>query len=162
MESVKVVPVKTTDKTSGPMLDMGDLEALVEIFSRMKEVQLIFNLNTKYLLDGQDLNRKVLSSDSYADLIRLGLRKRESVGHFVSCAGFIRKIGGGRTFFIIRDTYRRYGIQIQPFEAILQGINRVDGREGGILAIVPKKYEGALIGNLEGFKLVIWDNGTPF
>lgn len=157
--SLRVVPVKTADMISGPMLKAEDLEALVEIFSRVREVQLIFNLNTRHLLDGEDLNRKVLSIDRDAELIRAGLKKREGVGHFVSCAGFVRR---GKALFIIRETYRRYGVQMQPFEAVLQGLNRGDGREGGILVITTEELEEELVEELQGFDLSLWNNGSPF
>ncbi|MEM4721855.1 MAG: hypothetical protein QXT73_07350 [Candidatus Methanomethylicaceae archaeon] len=152
-----VIPVKTVDRSAGPLIDGDRLQELLKVFTE-ENAQLILNLNTKHLLEGQDLNRKLLSCDCDVDL-RNGLKKREGVGHFVSCAGFVRRV---KTFFIIRETYKKFGVQLQPFDAILEGLKRGDGREGGILAIIKKEGKNSLIGRLQGFELSLWDNGSPF
>ncbi|MCX8181895.1 MAG: hypothetical protein N3D12_02125 [Candidatus Methanomethyliaceae archaeon] len=153
------LPVKTTDRSLGPLLDRERLEVLIRVFANIGDVQLIFNLNTKHLLEGPDLNRRLLALEGDINLSRLGLRRRDGVGHFVSCAGFVR---AKKMFFIIRESYKKFGVQLQPFEAILEGLNRYDGREGGILAILPKGHEEALVEELQGFELSLWDNGSPF
>jgi len=128
---------------------------LVRVFSETGSLQLIFNLNTRYLLDGPDLNKRVIATNG----IDTKLKRRESLGHFVSCAGFVH---GLSTFFIIRETYKRFGVQLQPFDSILRGLNRGDGREGGILAIAPKEYNETLVEKLQDFELTLWDNGSLF
>jgi len=152
---LSVVPVKASDRASGAVLKGRDLKRLVNYFADFNKVQLVLNLNTKYMPFGPELNRKVITHDLQ------GLQRREPVGHFVSCAGFLY---GNETYFVIRETYKRYGVQIQPFESILGGLNRDDGREGGILVIVPREYEEKIARDLkeEGFLLSIWDNGSPF
>ena len=152
---LSAVPIKTSDRASGTALKGEDLERLVSYFADFDRVQLILNLNTKYMLFGPELNRKVIAQDLH------GLQRREPVGHFVSCAGFLY---GKETYFVIRETYRRYGVQVQPFESILGGLNRNDGREGGILVILPREYEEKITKDLreKGFLPSLWDNGSPF
>ena len=108
------------------------MDRLVSYFADFNRVQLILNLNTKYMLFGPELNRKVIAQDLQ------GLQRREPAGHFVSCAGFLY---GKETYFVIRETYRRYGVQVQPFESILGGLNRNDGREGGYLSSCPESMK---------------------
>ena len=90
-----------------------------------------------------------------------------NVGHFVGLAGFIVSEDLKRMYYILRDTYKSigyHGYHIQPLENVRRALIRDDGREGGILLIVPRDVASDVEAELRKLGLVIdlWDNGTPF
>jgi hypothetical protein len=81
------------------------------------------------------------------------------VGHFVELAALIRGFAG--SLVVVRDSYPTLGwdgVHLQPPRAVAAALNRDDGREGGVLCVLPaeaaRKVEGL------GFKIDFWDNGT--
>lgn len=86
------------------------------------------------------------------------------VGHFVTLAGAVQ--GPGGSLVLVRDTYASLGwrgYHVQPAEAVAAALERGDGREGGVLCVVPAGEEDALRAKLDedGFTLRHWNNGTP-
>lgn len=86
------------------------------------------------------------------------------VGHFVTLAGAVH--GPGGSLVVVRDTYASLGwrgYHLQPPEAVAAALERDDGREGGVLCVLPAGDADALRARLEenGFALRHWDNGTP-
>jgi hypothetical protein len=87
-----------------------------------------------------------------------------SVGHFVGLVGSAH--GQGGTLVAIADTYRSLGWQgmhLQPVERLAAALERGDGREGGVLAVVSADARPRLESRLRnaGFRCGLWDNGTP-
>ena len=86
------------------------------------------------------------------------------VGHFVTLAGAVHGTGG--SLVIVRDTYASLGWQgyhLQPEEAVAAALARMDGREGGVLCVVPSADADRLRERLQTarYELHDWDNGTP-
>jgi hypothetical protein len=82
-------------------------------------------------------------------------------GHFVSLFALVR--GAGGALVGIRDTYRSLGWQghhLQPPSAVAAALDRGDGREGGVLCVVPSAAAVSLRGALSAFELRMWDNGS--
>lgn len=85
------------------------------------------------------------------------------VGHFCELAALIR--GPTGSLVLVRDSYPSLGWNahhLQPPRAVAAALLRGDGREGGVLAVVPRagaeEVEG-LAGELE-LEVASWDNGT--
>ncbi|MCS7126470.1 MAG: hypothetical protein NZ929_06145 [Aigarchaeota archaeon] len=161
MSNLRAIPVKTVSKIEGGLLTRDKMEVFLDLLKRSEEygAQFILNLNTKYLLDSEKivkLSEKLLLRESFQEVFR------ESVGHYVGCGGLIEVEGS--FFIIIRETYRRYGVHIQPVEYVRRALIREDGREGGIIIIVPTEFEEDLRKILvnKGFRIEMWDNGSPF
>ena len=84
------------------------------------------------------------------------------VGHFVELAMLTR--GPRGSLVVVRDTYPSLGMEghhLQPPRAVAAALQRGDGREGGILVVLPAGEAGALevlVGEL-GLEVGTWDNG---
>jgi hypothetical protein len=85
------------------------------------------------------------------------------VGHFVELAGLIR---GDRGVLVhVHDSYPSLGLEghhLQPPRAMASALLRGDGREGGVLLVVPAACAAAaesLVANLD-LKIGTWNNGT--
>jgi hypothetical protein len=161
MSKLKAIPVKTFSKTDGNLLSKDRMNVLLEILKESEKygVQAILNLNTKHLLDSEKIPRlseKLLLRERFEEVFR------DSVGHYVGYAGLIEV--DSEPLIIIRETYRRYGVHLQPAEHVRKALIRGDGREGGIIIIVPFEVEGELKSILleNDFKIEIWDNGSPY
>jgi hypothetical protein len=82
-------------------------------------------------------------------------------GHFLSLFALVR--GSGGALVGVRDTYRSLGWQghhLQPPAAVAAALNRGDGREGGVLCVVPSTSAAPLRTALAGFEVRMWDNGS--
>lgn len=158
---LKAIPVKTVSKTEGDLLTEDKMMNLLDIIRRSEEydAQFILNLNTRHLLDSEKIPRlseKLLLGEDFQEIFR------ESVGHYVGCGGLIEV--DDRILLILRETYRKYGVHLQPAENVRRALLRGDGREGGVIIVVPARLEEKVRGILldRGFRLEIWDNGSPF
>ncbi|MEN2975476.1 MAG: hypothetical protein ABDH32_07910 [Candidatus Caldarchaeales archaeon] len=161
MSRLKAIPVKTYSKIEGRLLSRENIDVLLEILKRSEEykTQFILNLNTKHLLDSEKipkLSERLLLGESFQEILR------DSVGHYVGCGGLIEV--DNRTLLIIRETYRRYGVHLQPVENVRKALLREDGREGGIIIISPRDLEEEIKKKLidRGLRVELWDNGSPF
>ncbi len=85
------------------------------------------------------------------------------VGHFVELEMLIR--GPRGSLVVVHDSYPSLGWQgrhLQPPDAIAAALERGDGREGGVLIVVPQigvEAARALAAEI-GLEVRIWDNGT--
>jgi hypothetical protein len=85
------------------------------------------------------------------------------VGHFVELS---RVVGGrGGSFVLVVDTYPSLGWMgrhLQPPSAVAAALERDDGREGGVLAVVPSGGAAGALALARDLSLDIglWDNGT--
>jgi hypothetical protein len=83
------------------------------------------------------------------------------VGHFVELVGLVR--GRGGSLVVVRDSYPSLGydgVHLQPPSAVAAALNRDDGREGGVLAVVEPGGADAVTRRASklGLKAEIWDN----
>lgn len=161
MSKLRAIPVKTCSKTEGNLLSEEKMNVFLNIMRRAEEykAQFILNLNTRYLLDSEKVSRlseRLLLREEFEKIFR------ESVGHYVGCAGLIQV--DNEALIIIRETYRKYGVHLQPAEYVRRALLREDGREGGIIIIAPRDEEGKLRNALlsNDFRIELWDNGSPF
>lgn len=85
------------------------------------------------------------------------------VGHFVELNLVVRVRGG--SLIVVHDTYPSLGLggyHVQPPRAIAAALLRGDGREGGILAVVPGGQSDAMeaLAAELGLRVGTWDNGS--
>ena len=159
--ALAVVPIKTYDRRDGALLRGEGLKAFHSLLREVPrlQAQLILNLNTRHLLDSEKIPRlseKLLLGEPYPNILR------NPVGHFVSSGGLIEV--DDRGLVVIRETYRIYGAHLQPLERVGEALCREDGREGGVLLIVPRRVEAEARRLVEGLGLRVglWDNGSPY
>jgi uncharacterized protein DUF6885 len=85
------------------------------------------------------------------------------VGHFVELSRIVR--GRGGSLVLVVDTYPSLGWMgrhLQPPSAVAAALERDDGREGGVLVVLPSGRAGdarALARDLS-LDIGLWDNGT--
>jgi hypothetical protein len=85
------------------------------------------------------------------------------VGHFCELVALMR--GSGGSLVAVRDSYPSFGLggyHLQPPRAVAAGLERGDGREGGVLAIAEADRAPdveRLAAELE-LEVAPWDNGT--
>jgi hypothetical protein len=85
------------------------------------------------------------------------------VGHFFELSLLLR--GPGGTLVLVLDSYPSLGWggqHLQPPRTITAALDRGDGREGGVLAVVPADRAAAMkdLAGMLGLEVGIWDNGT--
>ena len=93
-----------------------------------------------------------------------------SAGHFVNVGAVLRtrhEHGQSMTYFVLLDSFKELGIggmHLQPLANIWKALRRGDGRQGGILLIVPSNLgtEARKRLSTQGFEISLWDNGSPF
>jgi hypothetical protein len=85
------------------------------------------------------------------------------VGHYVELEMLIR--GPRRSLVVVHDSYPSLGLNgrhLQPPHALANALMRGDGREGGVLAVVPRARATAVqaLASELGLDVRTWDNGT--
>lgn len=132
------------------------------------EYQALLNIQTSHLINHvSPIHDMFLAIMAYKPEEALGASPWK-VGHFVSLAGFVRRINEREeNFMLLRDTYKNAGYRgyhIQPAESVRKALVRDDGREGGILLIVEKELAGEVEEELRKLNLIVslWNNGSPF
>jgi hypothetical protein len=85
------------------------------------------------------------------------------VGHFIELEMLIR--GPRGSLVVVHDSYPSLGWQgrhLQPPHALVAALERGDGREGGVLVIVPNAGVGAAraLAAEIGLEVRFWNNGT--
>jgi hypothetical protein len=123
--------------------------------------RLIANIRTGKLWGGRASAEEVLAELRAAQVE--GPAPDWDVGHFVELNLVVHVRGG--SLVVVHDTYPSLGLggyHVQPPRAIAAALLRGDGREGGILAVVPKEQSDAvrtLVAEL-GLQAATWDNGS--
>lgn len=127
------------------------------------QVHLIANLEVDQLLDAthdayDPANLTGSDPDAAIPLERWG------VGHFVGVGAFWRA-ADGRRWVLLLDTYKARGFDgyvPQPAESLRRALVREDGREGGLLLVLPREVldeAEAAIASL-GLDVRMWGNGS--
>src|SRR5712692_6883228 len=85
------------------------------------------------------------------------------VGHFVELELLIR--GPKSSLVVVHDSYPNLGLagrHLQPPRVLAESLLRGDGREGGVLAVVPEPRTNAIkaLAADIGLEIGIWNNGT--
>jgi hypothetical protein len=85
------------------------------------------------------------------------------VGHFIELVGVLR--GRAGSLVLVRDSYPTLGCDghyLQPPRVLAAALDRGDGREGGVLMIVPKDRRGEAVRQAGELALEnqMWDNGS--
>jgi hypothetical protein len=85
------------------------------------------------------------------------------VGHFVELEMLIR--GPQRSLVVVHDSYPTLGWNgrhVQPPRLLAAGLLRSDGREGGVLAVVPRAFADAAraLATDIGLDIGTWNNGS--
>jgi hypothetical protein len=83
------------------------------------------------------------------------------VGHFVELVTLAR--GRSGSLVVVRDSYPSLGydgVHLQPAAALAAALNRGDGREGGVLAVVESERGDGVkrLASELGLRTEIWDN----
>ncbi len=86
------------------------------------------------------------------------------VGHFVELTMLIR--GPRHSLVLVRDSYPSLGWEgyhLQPPRVLASALQRGDGREGGVLNIVPRDRADAAraLAAVLGLDIGVWNNGSP-
>jgi hypothetical protein len=90
---------------------------------------------------------------------------RWGVGHFAGVGAIWRAADGSR-WFLLLDTYRDRGFsryEPQPAELVRRAAVRSDGRDGGLLLILPREHLAAATEAMDrlGLSPRMWGNGSP-
>jgi hypothetical protein len=123
--------------------------------------RLIANLRTGRLWGSRPPIELVL--DELAGRLVQGPVADWDVGHFVELAMLIR--GPQKSLVLVHDSYPSLGVNgfhLQPPRVLAAALQRGDGREGGVLVIVPQSRTRAAVAHVAEFGLEIgdWNNGT--
>lgn len=83
-------------------------------------------------------------------------------GHFVELATLVR--GRRGSLVVVRDTYPTLGLDgyhLQPPRTVAEALLRGDGREGGVLAVVPRDVadQATALARELGLDVDLWNNG---
>jgi hypothetical protein len=161
------LPVPARDAAGGIRLTEeawdGLLDLLVEGLEAWR-IHAIANYESDQLLDptAATYDAAGLTSPDPAAVIPLD---RWGVGHFAGI-GAIWRAAEGRRWILLLDTYRDRGFsryEPQPAELLRRALVRTDGREGGLLLVLPREHLDAARVVVEGLGLEVrmWGNGSP-
>ena len=86
-----------------------------------------------------------------------------NVGHFVELVSLV--CGASGSLVLVHDSYPSFGWNarhLQPPRAVAAALRRDDGREGGVLAVVPAEAASRIAARAAelGLDVATWDNGT--
>ncbi len=161
------VPVAARDEAGDVRLDedrwsrlLATLEARVEAW----RWHAIFNYESDHMLRPDD-TRYTAANLAAPDVLDRVPRDAWGVGHFVGLAGLWRMGGDGQWWLLLLDTYKHRGFegyQPQPAELMRRAMVRTDGREGGMLLVVPRERVAEAETLLAGIGIPerMWSNGS--
>lgn len=91
-------------------------------------------------------------------------REHWGVGHFAGI-GALWRAADGRAWFLLLDSYKARGFrgyEPQPAEALRRGLVRDDGRDGGLLLVMPRDRLAPARAAIEelGMEVRMWGNGS--
>ncbi len=161
------VPIAARDEAGAVQLDKERWNRLLEALQAQVpdwRWHAIFNYESDQMLRPDDA-RFTAASLAAADALERVPRDTWGVGHFVGLAGLWRMGGDGPWWLLLLDTYKHRGFdgyQPQPAELMRRAMVRTDGREGGLLLVVPRENSGAAESLLAGLGIPerMWSNGS--
>jgi hypothetical protein len=162
--ALTTLPVPARDARDRVLLDPGRWAALLGVLGNHLEawrIHPIANYEADQLLDPTtDAYRSGLADRLVDDLPR----DRWGVGHFAGIGGLWHD-ASGNAWVLLLDTYKHRGwdgYEPQPAELLRRGLVREDGREGGLLLVVPRVHLAALRAAVMGIGLEVrmWGNGS--
>jgi hypothetical protein len=162
--ALTTLPVPARDVGSRVLLDAGRWAALLDVLGDHLvawRIHPIANYEADQLLDPTtNAYRSGLAHRPLDDLPR----DRWGVGHFAGIGGLWRD-ATGEAWVLVLDTYKDRGwdgYEPQPAELLRRGLVREDGREGGLLLVVPREHLAALHAAVEaiGLEVRMWGNGS--
>jgi hypothetical protein len=165
--SLATLPIAGRDEGGEPQLTPERWEGLLGLLeARLADWRWhgILNYQTDLALkpNAPEYMAEALSREDAAERLP---RDDWGVGHFAGLVGVWRRPWGER-WLLLMDTYKERGFsgyQPQPAELIRRTLIREDGREGGLLLVVPTdrvREAGAEVERL-GVRLRPWSNGSP-
>jgi hypothetical protein len=141
----------------------GLLDLLVARLGEWR-LQAIVNYHSDELLDpaAPEYDADNLASPHPEAVIPLD---RWGVGHFAGIGALWRGLDG-RRWVLLLDTYRERGFsryEPQPADLLRRALVREDGRDGGVLLVLPREHLDAATTAVEGLGLALrmWGNGSP-
>jgi hypothetical protein len=151
--SLHVIPIRgrwTADRVARLVAGAPPLEA-----------RLIANVRTGALWGSHPSAEDVLAELAGAE--REGPAADWDAGHFIELAMLIR--GPRGSLVAVRDSYPslgRDGTYFQPPRAVAAALLRGDGREGGVLAVVPRARATEMMAVVSdrGLEVGVWNNGS--
>jgi hypothetical protein len=161
------MPVAARDEAGDEQLDEDRwcrlLEAL-KVRAAAWRWHAIFNYESDQMLRPDDA-RYTVANLAAADVLDRIPRDVWGVGHFVGLAGLWRMGGDGPWWLLLLDTYKHRGFegyQPQPAELMRRAMARTDGREGGMLLILPRGHVARAESMLAGLGISdrMWSNGS--
>jgi hypothetical protein len=165
--SLVTLPVPARDPSGDLRLTEGAWNGLLDLLERDLadwRIHPIVNYESDQLLDPTSAayDAPALTSTDPGAVIPLD---RWGVGHFAG-VGALWRAGDGRRWLLLLDTYRERGYsryQPQPAELVRRALVRGDGREGGVLLVLPRAHLDAAAAAIRelGLDLRIWGNGSP-
>ena len=127
-------------------------------------LQAIVNYHSDELLDpaAPEYDAANLASPAPETAIPLD---RWGVGHFAGI-GALWRGPDARRWVLLLDTYRERGFsryEPQPADLLRRALVREDGRDGGVLLVLPREHLDAATTAVEGMGLPLrmWGNGSP-
>lgn len=161
------LPVPARDAAGVVRLTDARWDRLLDLLvDRLHEwrIHVIANYESDQLLDptAADYDAAALSSHDPAAIIPMD---GWGVGHFAG-AGAIWRDLNGRRWVLLLDTYQERGFsryEPQPADLLRRALVRSDGREGGLLLVLPREHLGGARDALDalGLEVRMWGNGSP-
>jgi hypothetical protein len=165
--SLVTLPIPARDTDGRVLMTPSAWEALLDLVADRLEAwrpHLIVNYESDQLLDPRSptYSAENLASPDPAAVIPLD---SWGVGHFAGIGALWRAPDDSR-WMLILDTYRDRGFsryQPQPAELVRRSLVREDGREGGLLLILPREHLEDARSTIEtlGLEARMWGNGSP-
>ena len=164
--SLVTLPVPARDRTGAIRLTETAWDGLLDLMAERIDdwrIHAIANYESDQLLDPTSAayTAPALTSPDPSASIPLD---RWGVGHFAGI-GAVWRATDGRRWMLLLDTYRDRGFaryQPQPAELVRRALVRTDGRDGGLLLVLPREVLVAATAAVEalGLEIRMWGNGS--
>jgi uncharacterized protein DUF6885 len=146
--------IEATGASCIPIRGPWTAERVVRLFDAAPPARLLANVRTGPFWSSKPPVEAVIAELAGEEVD--GGPHEWDVGHFVH----LEQLIAGR-LVLVHDSYPTLGWNgrhLQPTRLVAAALERGDGREGGVLAVVPAKDAGAV--RAVAGEIGIWDNGT--